>query len=122
MPRTGHLPVELDPGEAGDVHGRRRLVRRPAAARAQALDGRSHRLALRIGRLLSAIGAFRLPVQAPARFRSLAIPPVGGPMLAERGATVSLRLPVPVAGLIADSMPGIDVSSGPGLPSYDCHC
>ena len=44
------------------------------------------------------------------------------PMLAERGATVSLHLPAPVAGLIGDSMPGIDVSSGPGLPSYDCHC
>ncbi len=44
------------------------------------------------------------------------------PMLKERGADVFLRLPAPVAGLIGDSMPGIDVSSGPGLPSYDCHC
>ena len=44
------------------------------------------------------------------------------PMLRERGASVSLRIAAPVAGLIADNMPGIQVSSDPGLPSYDCHC
>jgi tetratricopeptide (TPR) repeat protein len=44
------------------------------------------------------------------------------PTLRERGATISLRITAPVAGLLADNMPGIDVSSEPGLPSYDCHC
>ncbi|HKX11444.1 MAG TPA: tetratricopeptide repeat-containing glycosyltransferase family protein [Stellaceae bacterium] len=44
------------------------------------------------------------------------------PMLRDLGATVFLRLPQPVVGLIGDSMPGIDVSSSQGLPAYDCHC
>ena len=33
-----------------------------------------------------------------------------------------LRLPLPVVDLIGSSMPGIDVSAVPGMPSYDCHC
>ena len=44
------------------------------------------------------------------------------PALRDMGATVLLRLPAPVVGIIGDSLPGIDVSAGPGLPSYDCHC
>ncbi len=44
------------------------------------------------------------------------------PMLRDLGATVLLRLPAPVAGLIGDSMPGIDVSADQELPAYDCHC
>jgi tetratricopeptide (TPR) repeat protein len=43
------------------------------------------------------------------------------PMLRERGAIVSLRLPAPVVSLIGDNLPGIDASAG-SLPSYDCHC
>lgn len=44
------------------------------------------------------------------------------PMLRNLGATVLLRLSAPVAGVIGDSMPGIEVSADPGLPAYDCHC
>jgi Flp pilus assembly protein TadD len=44
------------------------------------------------------------------------------PLLRDLGATVQLRLPAPVLSLIANSMPGIDVSADLELPAYDCHC
>ncbi len=44
------------------------------------------------------------------------------PMLRDRGATVFFRIASGVAGLIADNMPGIEVSSGGTMPSYDFHC
>jgi tetratricopeptide (TPR) repeat protein len=44
------------------------------------------------------------------------------PMLIERGATVALAIPSAVAGLIAESIPGLEVWSSGTLPSYDCHC
>jgi len=44
------------------------------------------------------------------------------PMLRDRGATVLFRAAAPVAGLIADNMPGIEVSSSGAMPAYDFHC
>ena len=43
-------------------------------------------------------------------------------LLRDLGASVQLRLPAPVVGLIAHSIPGIDVSADHDLPAYDCHC
>ncbi|HLJ19433.1 MAG TPA: tetratricopeptide repeat-containing glycosyltransferase family protein [Stellaceae bacterium] len=46
------------------------------------------------------------------------------PLLRDRGAKVSLRVPAPVAPLVAESMPWLQISSDlkSGLSDYDCHC